>query len=221
MLNRPPTNSPYHTSARTRWRQLFTYATILVISAAIFQWRLVVLSSLQAWGGMGAVCLVCVTAIMSLTPFPVELFLWAGIVAFGYTCGILFAVLGATISAGLVFYAVRKRNFQLAPAVSIEKQMNRGLNVIHRWSSHHPKLAVYFLRAIPMPLCVANYIIAQNRQVPFSLYFSSVILASTLYYVMLGLVFIGLEGPDFLYIAICIAVTACLICIAYRAVNHE
>ncbi|MCY0888838.1 MAG: VTT domain-containing protein [Alicyclobacillaceae bacterium] len=144
--------------------------------------------TLRSWGWLGIVMAIVVMMLFCVTPIPSEGLLIMYLKVYGIAPGILYAWLGSTLSAVIIFFVVRTVGTPfLRRSVSAEKWEQ-----ISDWVERRGSFGLLMARLLPIPAFVVNYAAGVMPAVGLWGYTWTAALSILPYYVGASLVFEGI-----------------------------
>lgn len=145
---------------------------------------------IQSWGSLGIVVAILLMAIWCLTPIPSEGLLIVFLRVFGVTWGSLYAWLGSTMSALVIYYIARYFTRIWVSRAKNHERFEQVNDWVFAWGS----IGLLFARMLPIPAFVVNYAAGMIPAVTVWTYTWTAMLAIVPYYLGVALVFQGVFG---------------------------
>ncbi|WAH38905.1 TVP38/TMEM64 family protein [Alicyclobacillus dauci] len=183
----------------TDWRAIsMVLFGVLMVGVLLFLDRHHKVSQLiRSWGFLGVIIAILLMLIWCLTPIPSEGLLIIFLRVFGVTWGTLYAWIGSTLSACVIFYVARHFTRMWLSRVTSHERFEQ----VNLWVKDWGSLGLLFARMLPVPAFVVNYAAGMVPAIGMWTYLWTAVVSIMPYYLGVALVFQGVFG-NWVYAAV-------------------
>ncbi|EPZ49053.1 TVP38/TMEM64 family protein [Alicyclobacillus acidoterrestris] len=152
---------------------------------------------IRSWGAIGIIVAIILMLLWCLTPIPSEGLLVIFLRVYGVGWGTVYAYLGSTLSALVIFFIARHFTKVWLSRASAHERFEQ----VNRWVKDWGSLGLLIARMLPVPAFVVNYVAGMVPAISLWSYLWTAVVAIFPYYLGVALVFQGVFG-NWIYILI-------------------
>jgi len=189
----------HHNLRKYGWTGVIIVAFCILIVAFFYLDRRNQISTvIQAWGAWGAIFAILLMTALCMTPIPSEGLVVMFLKIFGVYEGVLFAWVGSTLSALVIFILVHLYGQTFMQKIISQERFN----LVDHWVEGKGSLGLLVARLLPIPAFAVNYIAGAMPSMRIWTYLWTAALSMIPYYVGTALVFLGVAQATWLWLVL-------------------